>query len=628
MTDATFHPFHRRNSQHVSEQGHTISSEGDGNCRFWINLDRIERSITGFDVSLRLSSSTNLCSVLLFYCSLGLGMRRTSLSPQAKLGSSQGGFTPLSRLTVGSHGWIRVRVRVSRIWVASNPNTGTVYSLDCLLIDDEGVTMQARAFPGDTMKRLKHQLVEGKVYALSDFTVVSKRQDYMACRNSLMIYMGDQTVVDEIDDGTSFSIPLHSFEFIDFDDVPSRDGERRFFTDVIGQIVSVEDIGEAWKWKNWRNVSFRNIHIRDLRGRELNVALFGDLGRNFDAEQVFKQGQKVPIVAVLAGMLVQLYPGKGFTVRSASASKYYLDLDIPEVQEFRASLTDPHRRIDRLPCQVQNPVNPADLVKRWRTIKQLKILNPHELQQGSTFLCRATLKGIDCNSNWFYRSCVHCKRSVSGDGITSLCIQGCPNNAPPVPRYKLNAVMEDATGTMDVMIFGDPAQELVGAGARELIGGVTGEKISAVLCSHQSHSFVISAANGCFVVKHILDYDELELIGSDQVGAGGDSLLSEEEVSSVSNNSSPVKIVKKETMVVIKKESEAGGGCELPQDGGSPASCSSSSRVKREKLAIKEDREPKRLKISKGNEAEHRDAVTFLQPSTIYHLRGIRRVHD
>ena len=80
--------------------------------------------------------------------------------------------------------------------------------------------------------------------------------------------------------------------------------------------------------------------------------------------------------------------------------------------------------------------------------------------------------------------------------------------------------MEDTTGTMDVMIFGDQAQELIGAAAKELVGEVTGEMISAVLCSHRSHSFVIAAANGCFVVKHILNDNELQLIGSAQVAAG------------------------------------------------------------------------------------------------------------
>jgi hypothetical protein len=105
--------------------------------------------------------------------------------------------------------------------------------------------------------------------------------------------------------------------------------------------------------------------------------------------------------------------------------------------------------------------------------------------------------------------------------------------------------MEDTTGTMDVMIFGDQAQELIGAAAKELVGEVTGEMISAVLCSHQSHAFVIAADKGCFVVKHILNDDELQLIGSAQAAAGGGLLLSEEEGSSISYESSPVKIVKK-----------------------------------------------------------------------------------
>ena len=53
----------------------------------------------------------------------------------------------------------------------------------------------------------------------------------MACRNGSMIYMDGQTVVDEIDNNIGSSwIPLHSFEFVDFDDVPSRNSDKRFFT--------------------------------------------------------------------------------------------------------------------------------------------------------------------------------------------------------------------------------------------------------------------------------------------------------------------------------------------------------------------------------------------------------------
>ncbi|WVZ72205.1 hypothetical protein U9M48_020703 [Paspalum notatum var. saurae] len=178
-----------------------------------------------------------LCkSSSLHQASLGLGMR-TSLSPQGTPGGpSQGRFTPLSRLTRGVHRWSTVLVRVSRIWVASDPIKGNEFGLDSLLIDGEGVTMQARAKPGD-MERLKQLLVEGKVYAMSNFTVDQSLKAYMACRNGLMIHMNGETVVEEINDGgTGSSIPRHSFEFVDFGDVPSKTGPS-IQVDFLGELI-------------------------------------------------------------------------------------------------------------------------------------------------------------------------------------------------------------------------------------------------------------------------------------------------------------------------------------------------------------------------------------------------------
>ena len=43
------------------------------------------------------------------------------------------------------------------------------------------------------------------------------------------------------------------------------------------------------------------------------------------------------------------------------------------------SLADRHKPIDCLPCQLQNLINPTELVDSRRTIEQLKSLNPHEL---------------------------------------------------------------------------------------------------------------------------------------------------------------------------------------------------------------------------------------------------------
>lgn len=91
--------------------------------------------------------------------------------------------------------------------------------------------MQACA-PTCDINQLRHQLVEGKIYALSNFGVRQKldKDKYMACSNGLVINMGAQTKVNEITDQAGSSIPLHSFEFVDFGDLPSRDKDTSLLT--------------------------------------------------------------------------------------------------------------------------------------------------------------------------------------------------------------------------------------------------------------------------------------------------------------------------------------------------------------------------------------------------------------
>jgi hypothetical protein len=90
--------------------------------------------------------------------------------------------------------------------------------------------MQARVDPDD-IDLFEDQLVEGKVYALSDFTVDVMREDYMCCSNKWTMYFKRQTVVKEIQ-GDIDSIPLHSFEFVKFKDLRSRCDDKSLLTGI------------------------------------------------------------------------------------------------------------------------------------------------------------------------------------------------------------------------------------------------------------------------------------------------------------------------------------------------------------------------------------------------------------
>lgn len=376
----------------------------------------------------------------------------------------EAGFTPLSQLNLSKQR-CRVRVRISRLWVSFNPNNGTVLGLDSLLIDDEGGTMQAHVNPIDK-KHLEERLIEDRVYALSDFVVGLSEGNYMTCRNRFMMYIGSRTVVDEID-GDVHSIPFHHFDFVDFSDVPSRDCDNSLLTDVIGQVVEVRPIKEVAK--KLRVIEICSLRIEDFSGKEQDVSLYGKLANDFYAE-IHKKCRQGPVIAVFAGMCVRHY--NGYTVCSLSSSKFYLDLEIPETQEFRTNLHHPKIPIVHLQSEQESPAAPTQksqsiskraqqLRNSWRTIKQLESLNPFELPKNARFLCRVSIIKIDCAQGWSYLGCFRCRQSIRGDGRQVCCSRCDPVNKKrkrPVWRYKLHAVVGDDTGTMELMIFSESGQ--------------------------------------------------------------------------------------------------------------------------------------------------------------------------
>ncbi|KAJ1295021.1 hypothetical protein BS78_01G191300 [Paspalum vaginatum] len=145
--------------------------------------------------------------------------------------------------------------------------------------------------------------------------------------------------------------------------------------------------------------------------------------------------------------------------------------------------------------QQENPVpgkSPAQkLAKSWRTIQQLKNLDPEEYDEDTMFLCRVSLIDIDCS-----------------DGCR------CGPIKKPIHWYKLKAKVQDATGTMSLMIFCEVAEELVGVSAEELVDEIEDDdewytlpdEIKDLVGSTHTFQVFDKYGNGSFSVKSIMDH--------------------------------------------------------------------------------------------------------------------------
>ncbi|KAI5004569.1 hypothetical protein ZWY2020_031812 [Hordeum vulgare] len=254
----------------------------------------------------------------------------------------------------------------------------------------------------------------------------------MACRNPFMMNIGAQTVIDEID-GHVNVIPLHHFDFVDFGDVPPSMGlNNSSLTDVIGQVVEVWPIQQVPK--KLCALQFCSLWIEDFSGKELDVTLYGKLGHYFYAEL-------------------------------ASSKKSHSHRLIVHPHSQQASSVDPTHESQSISQRAR------ELQSSWRIIKQLQSLNPFELPKDAKFVCTATLKEIDCTQGWYYLGCVHCRHSIGRDGSEFWCSQCDPANKKrrrPYVWYKLNAVVVDDTGTMNLMTFAEEAEGLIGVAAELL----------------------------------------------------------------------------------------------------------------------------------------------------------------
>ncbi|XP_039783810.1 uncharacterized protein LOC120650674 isoform X2 [Panicum virgatum] len=162
----------------------------------------------------------------------------------------------------------------------------------------------------------------------------------------------------------------------------------------------------------------------------------------------------------------------------------------------------PDDRGQALPLPIQKG-NPAPQISRaqkladsWRTIQQLKSLVRKEYGEDTMFLCRVSLIAIDCTSGWCYLGCDTCHKSMYDAPRKCKC-RRCGPIKRPVYWYKLNTKVKDATCTMNLMIFCEVAEDLVGVSADELIDKIKNDdewftmpnKIRALLGS--MHTFQV-----------------------------------------------------------------------------------------------------------------------------------------
>ncbi|KAL8058107.1 hypothetical protein ABFX02_04G227100 [Erythranthe guttata] len=83
---------------------------------------------------------------------------------------------------------------------------------------------------------------------------------------------------------------------------------------------------------------------------------------------------------------------------------------------------------------------------------------------------------IDCESKW-YPSCSTCFRKVDRNGVQFYC-EKCIDNVPAIPRYRIQVMVFDVTGSISLVMFDKVVTEIIGKKAADILGDLGKEDLS------------------------------------------------------------------------------------------------------------------------------------------------------
>ncbi|KAK6257491.1 hypothetical protein QUC31_000950 [Theobroma cacao] len=268
-------------------------------------------------------------------------------------------YQPLSELQIGKEGGT-IQICVARIWHSINyKQANDIISLDFLATDDKGNAIQA-IIHKIHMKEFESILKEGHVYCISDFKVSKPKKSYNVISAPSAITITSKTKIVKAS-SSALSFQRHYFQFLEFEHLPHR--------------------------------------------YKINETL---------------TGLKSKPIIILAAMTVGEYQGQP-SVASCSASKIYVDLNIPIVADMKARFDEKNAPVLLLDVR-QRPQIPPDQQENHNrvTIKQLLQID-HSKTQIETYTCIAKIKEFDCTEGWYYIGCKICMKTLQQISDTFWC---------------------------------------------------------------------------------------------------------------------------------------------------------------------------------------------------------------
>nr|XP_029151879.1 replication protein A 70 kDa DNA-binding subunit C isoform X5 [Arachis hypogaea] len=357
------------------------------------------------------------------------------------------------------------------------------------------------------LNRFRDLIVEGQVYRMAYFTVVSNHGSYRATSHEFKLVFLHRTTVVAVDEDV---IPKTCFNMFPFSDLLNMTEDYDFLVDIIGLLTSV---GEEKKYAKEGKIV--KMIVLELTSKDLTLrcALFGDYVNQVN--HFLASGYVEQPVVVIQLAKVKFFRGQVGLQNVMYATQMLFNPDLPEVVDFRHSMIEQGVNGTQ-PLFIANEGKVVSLeddfmrLTRKCTIEELQDKN----QEGS-FIIFGTIQGIVEDGGWWYSACV-CGKGIYPQNGVYYCDFSLKHITNVTPRFKVKITVEDHSGEGIFLLFDREASYLLKKSCADLFSEVQRDASGSLersYClrlipkvSHMIHFMALSELGEYVMIPPLLPY--------------------------------------------------------------------------------------------------------------------------
>ncbi|KAF7812819.1 replication protein A 70 kDa DNA-binding subunit B-like [Senna tora] len=333
-----------------------------------------------------------------------------------------------------------IKVRVVRMWTMSPmPKTSPGPSMEMVLCDREGFKIAAFA-KSPFAAKLTNVPKEGSVYVMSKLNVGTNTGSFRASHHQFKLNLQMSTGLPKLTTTILFTN-----------------------MDVIGRLCNMSNIHESPSSNpKSRHV---NIELEDQSNSKLSVTLWGEFVNQLS--QFMNKNVGGAVIIAIQYCKIKEYNGSRTLSNSMYASRMFINADIEEIRAFHDALQPEELTI--LVNLNNNPMVAASPLQA--TFDGCALSNVYDLYStgdGDVLVFLASVLKLNSDKGWFYDSCKKCAKKIEPNGPSFYCTKCDSMVHSSVSMFKIELLVVDDSGTVNIIVFDRDATQLISMSAIEL----------------------------------------------------------------------------------------------------------------------------------------------------------------